>query len=126
MRSQLKLWKKQEKRIVKLLYKKGFLNCFNINEFYWESYKSLGRRYRSKKGYLNLQYLPEVHYSTKDYWGETDENSIVDIIKSFFYYDGELPIIKTRQGFINYLTSLPTTVNDSKINKILKTNYLDY
>ena len=30
MKKEIKLWKKQEKRIVKLLYKKGFLKDFKI------------------------------------------------------------------------------------------------
>ena len=138
MKSQIKLWKKQEKRIVKLLYKKGFLKDFEIKNFYWESFKCLNKkRYKSKSGYRYRQYVPELHFGTVDYWGEGDDKSIVDYVLDVLYWNNlennEICIddegyylhpestfkIQTREQFIKYLSKLPNKVNDNKIRKAL-------
>ena len=46
-----RLWIKQEKRIVRLLYKKGFLKDFKVSDFYWAEYHwSNNKKYKSKYG----------------------------------------------------------------------------
>ncbi len=141
MKSQIKLWKKQEKRIVKLLYKKGFLKDFKIENFYWESFKWLNRKkYKSKGGYRLPQYVPELHFTTVDYWGEGEEHSIVDNVLDVLYWNNmenneisedyevyyDYPKsgfkIKTREQFIKYLIKLPNKLNDNKIRKALTIN----
>ena len=124
-------WVKEEKRIVYLLYRKGFLKDFKITDFYWAEYNWLGRRCRkSKKHNFRFPiYMPEIHYCTTDYWGESDEHSIVSHILNMLYWNhidtsGEYLKssfkVKKRSEFIKYLKSLPTIISDKKINKVLK------
>ena len=137
-----RLWVKQEKRIVKLLYRKGLLNDFKVSDFYWAEYRWMNRKkYKSKYSEYRFPiYKPEVHYMTTDYWGESDEHGIVDTIIGHFYWSnvdeenwdstsGEYPQSTfpkmTREQFIKYLDKLPTKVKDNKINKILKTQNID-
>jgi hypothetical protein len=129
-------WIKQEKQIVYLLYRKGLLKDFKVSDFYWAEYKWLGKRLRKSRDnkYRFPIYMPEVHYSTTDYWGESDEHSIVDHIMNFLWWEhadtenwddtsGEWPksTFKSmnRNQFIKYLKRLPTVVPDCKINKVL-------
>lgn len=137
MAKDIKLWKKQEKRIVKLLYIKGFLD-FKLNELYWAEYHRMknGRKRKGKRC-SKIRYAPEIHYCTVDYFGECDEYSVVDYVLQSLYWenaekspedcDGDWPKstfnYKGRKWFINYLKKLPTIKNDSKINKVLKFNY---
>ena len=133
-----RLWTKQEKRIVKLLYRKGLLKDFKITDLYWAEFNWFrGRKYKSRYSkYSYPVYMPEVHYMTTDYWGESDEHSIVGSVKEHLWWghaemenwddtSGEWPKSTfpkmTRQQFIKYLEKLPTKVNDNKINKLLKT-----
>lgn len=130
-------YKKEEKRIVRLLYKKGFLKDFKIEDFYWQSYAKLRTKKRKhKRKHRNIIWLPEVHYSTTDYWGEGDEHSIVEHINEMFYWenadsdnldDNGYPISswkrKSRIELIKYLQLLPTVVNNNKIRKILTIKY---
>ena len=122
--------KKEEKRIVRLLYRKGFLKDYKLDDLYWNEYSKL-RVKKKKHGrkYRYTVYLPEVHFCTTDYWGESDEHSIVSTSLEEFYWmhtdrdeDGH-PISKfppmTRIQFIKYLKTLPTVVNDNKIRKVL-------
>jgi hypothetical protein len=137
-----RLWVKQEKRIVKLLYRKGLLDGFKISEFYWAEYRWMNRKkYKSKYSKYRFPiYKPEVHYMTTDYWGESDEHGIVNTIIEHFYWDnvdeenwnstsGEYPQSTfpnmSREQFIKYLSKLPTKVKDNKINKVLKTQNKD-
>lgn len=41
-----RVWNKQEKRIVRLLYRKGF--DIDLSNLYWASYKKTGKKYRRK------------------------------------------------------------------------------
>ncbi len=123
MKKIVRKWIKEEKRIVKLLYRKGLLNyCIdNINELYWSSYVD----------HVKKTYLPEIYYSTKEYDGEYDEYSIVEISidRILYKYDDSNEELKclvnfcykkdNRNLFITHLKSLPTIRNDHKINKIL-------
>ena len=135
-------WIKQEKQIVKLLYQKGLLQDYNLDNLYWAEYHRYNnKKYKSSYGkYSWPVYMPEVHYMTTDYWGESDEHSIVGTIKDEFWWghaemenwddtSGEWPNstfpIMTREQFIKYLEKLPTKVNDNKINKVLKTQRID-
>jgi hypothetical protein len=140
---QKRLWIKQEKRIVRLLYKKGLLTDFKVSDLYWAEYKWINKKkYKSKHSkYKYPVYMPEVHYGTTDYWGEGDEHSIVSTILEHLYWDNiddedsdptpdDFPKSTfnngmSRQKLIKYLSKLPTKVNSNKINKILKTQTID-
>ena len=39
-----RLWIKQEKRIVKLLYKKGFLKDFKVEDLYWAEFSWFNKK----------------------------------------------------------------------------------
>lgn len=136
-------WIKEEKRIVYLLYRKGFIKGeYNLDALYWEEYHRIKKTYKSSNGkYKWSIYMPEIHFTTSDYWGEFDEHSIVDSIKETLYWEhidttdwdedsGEYPKSTfrnmNRRQFIQYLKKLPTKVGDNKINKVLKnTNIYD-
>jgi len=140
-------WIKQEKRIVRLLYRKGLLGDFKIRDLYWAEYNWFkSRKYKVKnlisgKIYKHPIYMPEVHYYTTDYWGEGDEHSIVGTVLEHLHWvnvddedwdptSGEWPKSTfnwdtSREQFIKYLSKLPTKVSDNKINKILKTKNID-
>lgn len=141
MRKAKRLWIKQEKQTVKLLYRKGLLKDFKIKELYWNEYYRTGKMYRSSDGkYKHSEYFPEVHYSTTDYFGECDEHSIVSHISDLFYWEnvdtekwdeasGDYPEstfkYRSRKHFINYLRALKTVKFDNKIKALLirKTDY---
>ena len=141
-------WTKEEKRIVELLYKKGFIKGeFKLQDLYWAEYHWYNRKcYKSKhnsydgKRYRFPIYMPEVHFCTTDYWGESDEHSIVDSVLERLHWEyidttnwdsdsGEYPKSKfkkmTRANFIHYLEKLPTVVSDNHIKKVLRKKVLD-
>jgi hypothetical protein len=142
-------WIKEEKRIVELLYRKGFIKGeWKLDDLYWAEFHWYQRKcYKTKynsydgKRYRFPVYMPEIHFMTTDYWGESDEHSIVDSIKQTLWWEhidtknwdetsGEYPESTfpnmNRRQFIQYLKKLPTKVGDNKINKILKnTNLYD-
>lgn len=137
-----RLWIKQEKQIVKLLYQKGLLQDYNLDNLYWAEYhRHNNKKYKSSYGkYSWPVYMPEVHYMTTDYWGESDEHSIVSLVKEHLYWEhietegwdfelGGYPPSKfkimTRGQFIKYLKKMPTKVNNNKIKKVLKTQSID-
>ncbi len=133
MRKDKKTWIKQEKRLVKLLYKKGFLKDFKLHDFYWAEYHRSGRLYRSYKNNRFTEYYPEIHYCTVDYWGEGDEYPIVSTIKEGLYWSGvddgyPKSTFKHyhRRKLIKYLNSLPTVISDNKINEIVNIRKKDY
>lgn len=133
-----RIWNKQEKRIVRLLYRKGFLS--DISNLYWESYRTTGKKYKSKGSSCSFYvYLNEIHYCVRDYWGEYDEYPLVEGIIDKLILEGIHDSIlenygynyfeamkhssfqyKGRKWFIKYLKGLPTVRCDSKINKVLK------
>lgn len=136
-------WVKDEKRIVRLLYRKGFLKDFKVTDFYWAEYNWFNKKKRKSScgKYSYPVYMPEVHYFTTDYWGESDEHSIVSHVLDALHWgnidttdwdeeSGEFPKSTfrkmTRPQFIKYLQALPTKVSDNKINKILKQKFVDY
>ena len=133
-----RVWNKQEKRIVRLLYRKGLLPV-DISMLYWESYKPTNKKFKNKGSNFSWSgYCDEVYYCTYDYWGECIEHPIVDEFietttwnnvpdcvmedcddmwkaysQSTFQYKG-------RKWLIKYLSSLATIRCDSNINKALK------
>jgi hypothetical protein len=123
----VRTFKKQEKIIVTLLYKKGYIEKKQIPELYWAEFFRTNRTKKGSKKSKNKfhTYFPEIHYCSVDYWGEADEHSIVNEVldnllwsnvveengphtKSSFMYKG-------RVWFIRYLRSLPTVNSDNKI-----------
>jgi hypothetical protein len=135
-------WIKEEKRIVELLYKKGFIKGeFKLEDLYWASY----HWYNSKcyylkhnlydgKRYRSPVYIPEIHYGTSDYWGEFNEHGLVDAVLERLHWEhinakdwdpesGEYPESTfprmSRRQFIHYLKKLPTVVGDNKIKSVL-------
>lgn len=136
MKKYIKKHIKDEKRILKLLYKKGLLDHYNFDYLGWEFLHEgkKGRRRKNKSEYSFHEYLPELHIFSVDYWGEGDSTSVVESIRDsiimenadYCPVDGWFNINKSvvkNKGFINYLESLPTKNNDSKFNKYLKINY---
>jgi len=142
-------WAKEEKRIVELLYKKGFIKGeFKLRDLYWAEYHWYNRKcYKTKpnsydgKRYRFPIYMPEVHFCTTDYWGESDEHSIVDSVLERLHWEyidttnwdsdsGEYPKSTfpkmTRANFIHYLEKLPTVVSDNQIKKVLRKKVLIY
>lgn len=135
MNKEQRLWVKQEKQIVTLMYKKGMITNFKLENLYWAEYKWLRKKkYKSRGGYKYPLYMPEIHFGTVDYWGECDEHSLVnDLIDSLYWehvdYEtwdetsGEFPKSKfprlNRVQLIKYLKGLPTKINDNKIRKVL-------
>lgn len=132
-----RVWNKQEKRIVRLLYRKGF--DIDLSNLYWASYKKTGKKYRRKGStFSSLGYRDEVYFCIKDYWGEYDEYSLVDsFIKRKTWENIPDDVLKncddmwkayslsnfqckSRKWLIKYLSTLPTVRFDSKVNKILR------
>lgn len=129
MSKEIRKWVKQEKMIMRLMYRAGLLDGWKLTEMYLESFTRSGKKYRSGK-YKYDVYLPEVHYCTVDYFGEADEHSIVQAVENGLYwkdavYDEEtLATIScfgplSRKGLIKYLRSLPVIISDHKINRIV-------
>lgn len=130
-----RLWIKQEKQIVRLLYRKGLLNEFKIKDLYWAEYYCSNKNfYTTNGGFKSRIYFPEIHYWSTNYYGEGDEHSVVSTILDYLYWGNidvkdwdensdTFPPSKfsrmTRQQFIEYLRKLPTKVCDNKINKVL-------
>lgn len=129
-------WIKEEKQLVYLLYRKGLLKDFKLKDLYWAEHNWHNRKhYKSSDGYRWPLYMPEIHFSTTDYWGEGDEHSIVENVIQHLYWEhidttnwdsdsGKYPPSTfpkmTRGQFIKYLKKMPTKVGDKHINKILK------
>lgn len=123
---------KQEKRILKLMYKKGIFDLLrvDIKRLGWE-FLLEGRKGRRRKGeYSFSDYLPQLHSYTCDYWGEWDSDSIISNYQEYLFWttgseftDMGYPedgLILNRHQLIKYLKALPIKRNDSKFNSILK------
>lgn len=136
MKKYIKKHLKDEKRILKLMYKKGLFKTLgiNINHLEWE-YLLSGKRKRRRKGkkkYASKEYLPELHEWTQDYWGEGDCHSIVSVMKDHIFWIDTDPNDYEEYGYpknakfpktkdvIDFLLKLPTINNDSKFNIFLK------
>jgi hypothetical protein len=128
---------KDEKRILKLMYKKGIFEILRINlkHLGWE-YLLYGKRQRRRKGknkYAFRECLPELHEWTQDYWGEGDSHSVINSFKEHLFWEtakefdeeSGFPVnhkYPKNRFLIEYLTKLPTKNNDSKFNIFLKRN----
>lgn len=133
---QIRKWIKEEKRIIKLMYQKGLLDKIDsLDAFYFAEYKHTSKRYKSGK-YRWYVYLPEIHFCTRDYWGEYDEHGVIDTLLQDIHWEGYIGPEFNEDGtlskdeeftskwlkrseIIPYLKSLPTIKKDCKINKIL-------
>lgn len=126
---------KQEKRIVRLLWRKGLLKNYKLRDLYWAEFRRIGGGRRRKGKYRISKYVPEVHYSTSDYYGESDEHSLVSSVIEELYWkhadtdnwdscSGEWPKSSfpnmSRVEFIAWLAALPTVTTSTKINKVLR------
>lgn len=124
------LYKKQEKRIVKLMYRKGLIDDLDFDNLYFIE----DEKYKWINGKCYKKTFPKVFYGQREYWGEWDEWSVVemvvnDIIYKEYDYDFDnmndaiqsVNMIKnpSRQKLIKYLSGLKNKYHDSKINKIL-------
>lgn len=132
---------KDEKRILKLMYKKGIFELLRIKleDLGWE-YFLYGKRQRRRKGknkYAFRECLPELHEWTQDYWGEGDSHSVVGSFREYLFWEtismedvdeNGFPnkgVYYSNQKLIEHLSSLPTKNNDSKFNRFLKRNQED-
>lgn len=127
MKKESRLYKKQEKRIVQLMYRKGIIDDLGIK---LDSIIFDGGLHRViVDGKYYYKKLPMLFYETCDYWGECDQHEVVDYlidnIEDDWYYseDAYLKGAKfkspSRPKIIEYLSSLKTKRHDSKINKVL-------
>lgn len=115
--------KKEYKRLIKLLYKKGYITKYfgeikTKDYFYWENYYEQERLY----------------YCELDYWGEAYEIDIARCIIENEIYSNFNDLENTKLLFskkrcifngsyneiINFLSKLPNKVNNHKINLFLK------
>lgn len=127
---------KQEKVILKLLYKKGVLikESLGIEDIGWDyslRHKKKRLRKNSANKYIGHRYIPVLHFYWFDYWGEGDSREFIEMMIDWFWYikcDNNyfdcrgMPKIKrpSRKDLITYLRSLPNVNNDFKINELLK------
>lgn len=124
---------KDEKRILKLMYKKGIIDSlgFNLDNLGWEYFLPY-KRTRKRKGdrkWTFSEYLPQLHEYTVDYWGEGDSYSIVEYYKQCVHYeisevdeDSLFPTGKypSNSFMIKHLRGMRTVKNDSRFNRFLK------
>lgn len=127
---------KQEKVILKLLYKKGIMikESLGIDDIGWEDsrrYKKKRLRKNSKNKYSGHRYTPVLNFYWVDYWGEGDGRELIEMMIDWYWFikctnnDFDLmgmPKVKgpNRKEFIKYLRTLPNVNNDFKINDLLK------
>ena len=128
---------KDEKRILKLMNKKGLLFYYNFDNLYWDNRISIGHSIKHKSSITGSGYYwsyclaPELIYVVPDYWGECDERSVIDDVLEKLFWDNVIDVdadepestfdCKGRSWLIKYLSKLPNkTYEDRKINKIIK------
>jgi hypothetical protein len=70
MKKYIKKHLKDEKRILKLMYKKGIFELLgiNLNDLSWETLEYGKRQRRRNRKYAFRDYLPELHVWSQDYW----------------------------------------------------------
>lgn len=124
MKKKLLISRKHEKRVIKLLYRKGLLKEYDLKYMYWtDTY--ISRRNQP----LHLWYeIPETYHYSESYAEE-----LICLIHHDLYdahvigdtdWDGpEWPEStyrrKGNRRFIKYLKKLPSVVFDHRINKLL-------
>jgi len=125
---------KDEKRILRLMYRKGIFDLLRIDlkNLGWE-YLLTGKMLRKRRGKRKYSYrecLPELHLFTYDYWGECDSKSVISILIDHLYWvksesvdEHGFPVNSKyfkRAELIKYLSDLPKTVSNTRINTFLK------
>lgn len=135
MKKYIKQHLKSEKRILKLLYRKGIINKSDFKNLEW-CYYLHGKRIRNRRNknkYHYVDYLPELCQWSTDYWGESDTHSWTSYFHSIIYWgnveyinDEYIPTIKSRiitpQYMIKELKKMKDINKDSSFNKYLKVN----
>ncbi|MDH6308093.1 hypothetical protein M2451_002612 [Dysgonomonas sp. PFB1-18] len=127
---------KRDKRMLRLLYRKGLLDAWMDSHIHWAAYRSFNNRFNK-----NHLYHIEPYYWIEDYWGEGDERELIsDVIDNHIWetlnpkdehFNVEREFYKWHKEhssfkkMMNYLHSLPTKRRDSGINKYLKINLTD-
>lgn len=124
---------KRDKRILRIMYRKGLLDTWMDSGIHWAAYNSHNERLDH-----NHLYQIELFYWIGDYWGEWDERELIsDVIDNHIcdllnpndeyfkiekeFYDWHRKH-NTFRKIMSYLRSLPTKRSDSGINKYLKIN----
>lgn len=132
MKKYIKKHLKDEKRILKLMYKKGIFELLNIDfkELGWEYHLTGLKGRKRNKQYATRDYLPELHEWTQDYWGEGDSHSVISFFREYLYWENisvfdengfpEKGRYFSNKQLIEHLNSLPTKNNNSKFNRFLK------
>lgn len=145
MDKEARKWVKEEKRIFRLLFRTGILlhhgpdtRGQSLDEFYyWQGYRRARIRKRKHgQKYRHAIYLPEIHYSTTDYFGEADEYAIIPRVIDYLYwgsvskdweYDSESGAwppsefkYRGRKWFIGWLEKQPVINISTKVNRVLK------
>ena len=132
MRIKNRTFKKHSARIAKLALEAGMIDAKFFNELYWAEYRQDRMRKKRGRKYRHCKYFTELHYWTCDYWGESDEHSLIGYVQDMLYwgnnsYDFEIgafiePIkyYHTTQQIINYFTH---GIQQSKLHRT-KTKYL--
>ena len=131
MKKYIKKHLKDEKRILKLMHKKGILELLEINyeDLSWEWFLDGKRERRRKRKYAFRDSLAQLHIHSQDYWGEGRCESVVSIFKEYYWFEfakereaegyPKNTIYPTNKILVDYLLKLPTKNNNSKFNKIL-------
>lgn len=133
MKKYIKKHLKDEKRILKLMYKKGIFEILRIDfkNLTWE-YLIHGKSYRRRKRktkYVFYEHLPKLYEFVKYQYID-----VIEIFKEYLSWESRIEGFNTESGFpinkkylttktlINYLNKLRTVNNDSKFNKFLIIN----
>lgn len=82
-------FKKHSAIIARLMLKLRWIEPKFFNKLYWESYRSSKNKRRKRNGWYNFNYYTELYYSTRDYWGECDEHSLINLVYDMLV-DGEI------------------------------------
>jgi hypothetical protein len=116
MEKKHRLHKKREKRLIKLAYRKGYIDI-DIYELHWQTSEC---RFRC------------VIYYDYDYWSECDEYPVIHCLVSSMifaesiehqslglYYGAAQKYTRSYLSMIRYLKNQPTVKNDCIINRVL-------
>lgn len=132
MKKYIRTHLKNEKRVLKLMYRKGMFEVLGIkiNLLDWECLLKGKRGRKRNKKYNFHDWLPELHSYSCDYWGEWDSHSVVSSMKDYFHWELSEEIDKnygfpkgkyfTTLELIKHLNLLPTKKHNSKFNSLLK------
>lgn len=133
MRKQQRKDLKDEKRILKLMYRTGWIDELapDLASLEWvERYTSKRVRRRKNKKISFPLTEKKLHVTSSDYWGEISSSSIVCYCREaismqdaqycpFKGWHGVNVSVRTSKGLISYLEELPILKNDSLFNKYL-------